>query len=366
MTLTEGILAELKGRRVALVYSFPKPSDPPNRWYDRWKSRVVMSHGEALERIGVHPFYCDVDSFIRQASCGQLSEIDAVISLNAGVRPVSHFALVPAVAQWFQMPIIPCTADVIMAGERKDLGNSIAIRSGLRVPTVYQAEEMDLARATRTLIVKPRDLGGSFGLKRISGKQLTEADFAGGKIVQEFVAGFDVTIPVFVDARTGELEVAHATVYRPSYPDPTNWIYDRDAKEAYVGGTGVASVERIQFPLEQCAVDRIRTFAHMIGVDCFARIDFRLEAASADNLEPITADQLAFIEINPMPTVCTGLAFVESVRSWVSWNLPPETAGLGRSLDPSDDYDIIAYVLGHALARQLGPAKMNDRNQVGS
>src|SRR4028118_675430 len=104
MTLTEAMQAGLKGRRIALVYSFPQAIDPPNRWYDRWKSRVIMSYGEALERINVLPFYCDIDSFIRQISANQLPFLDAVISLNAGVRPVSHFALVPAVSQWFQLP----------------------------------------------------------------------------------------------------------------------------------------------------------------------------------------------------------------------------------------------------------------------
>ena len=366
MTLTEAMQAGLKGRRIALVYSFPQAIDPPNRWYDRWKSRVIMSYGEALERINVLPFYCDIDSFIRQISANQLPFLDAVISLNAGVRPVSHFALVPAVSQWFQLPIVPCTADVIMAGERKDLGNAIAKRAGLRIPTTYLREQIDSAREARTIIVKPRDLGGSYGLKRISGGELADEDFAQGRIVQDFVSGFDVTIPVFVNSINGKLVVADATVYSPSSTEPAEWIYDRGAKEAYVGGTGVASVDRIQVPLEKCAKEKIRAFASMIGVDCFARIDFRIEAANVGSLRSISADRLAFIEINPMPTVCTGLAFVESIRAWAMRNLSSRGQGLGHSLDLADDYDIIAYVLGHALWGQLGPSKMNDRNQVGS
>ena len=119
-----------------------------------------MSYGEALERIGAVPYYCDIDTFIDQISSGNLKNRDAVVSLNAGVRPVSHFALVPAVAQWFRKPIIPCTADTIIAGKRKDLGNALATKAGLEVPRVYGPHECAEARNEARLIVKPRDLRG--------------------------------------------------------------------------------------------------------------------------------------------------------------------------------------------------------------
>ena len=366
MALSRADFSALKDRRVALVYSFPKPSEPSNRWYDRWRTRVIMSYGEALERIGVVPYYCDIDTFIQQISTGRLGHCDAVMSLNAGVRPVSHFALVPAVAQWFRKPIIPCTADTIMAGERKDLGNALASRAGLRVPRIYRPHELVEARNAARVVIKPRDLGGSFGLRAINGKSLEPTDFDGGKIVQEFVFGYDVTIPVFVDASTGELTIGDATVYVPSQSVPTEWIYDRDAKEAYVGGSGVGSVVRKQLPLEPAATQSIREYCSMIGVDCFARVDFRLQVDELVNIDRIKANNLAFIEINPMPTVCVGLAFVESVRSWVVRNAGNQSNQLGPGLAVENDYDIIAFVLGHALLRQLGPAKMDDRDKIGS
>lgn len=116
-----------------------------------------MSYGEALERLGAVPYYCDIDTFIDQIANGKLNDCEAVVSLNAGVRPVSHFALVPAVAQWLRKPIIPCTADTIIAGERKDLGNALASKAGLQVPRVYGPHEFAEAQAEPLLIVKPRD-----------------------------------------------------------------------------------------------------------------------------------------------------------------------------------------------------------------
>lgn len=359
-------LRALEACRVALVYSLPQPDDPANRWYDRWRTRVIMSYGEALERIGAVPYYCDIDTFIDQISSGKLNDCDAVMSLNAGVRPVSHFALIPAVAQWFRKPIIPCTADTIIAGERKDLGNALASKAGLKVPRVYGPHECAEARSEARLVVKPRDLGGSFGLKLVEGKSLDPSDFDGGKIVQAFVPGYDVTVPVFVDANTNTLNIGDATVYVPIQSDPTEWIYDRHAKEAYVGGSGVSSVTRKQYPLAPRAADRIRAYCTTVGVDCFARIDFRLHVNHLDHVARIDLDDLVFVEINPMPTVCVGLAFVESIRSWVDRDAEAQHTFSCAGLSADDDYDIIAYVLGHALLRQLGPTKMDDRDQVGS
>lgn len=356
----------LAGSRIALVYSFPKISDPSSRWYDRWRSRVIMSYGEALERLEILPFYCDVDTFIEKAALGSLPSCDAAISLNAGVWPVSNFALVPAVAQWYQIPVVPCTADVIIAGERKDLANAMAVRAGLRVPKTYEQGGLSEARSERFVVVKPRDLGGSYGLQKTSGEHLNEEDFNGGKIVQRFIPGYDVTVPVFTDATSGEIVVGDATVYFPSNADPTSWVYDRAAKDAYVGGEKVTSVVRHQFPLDEYARKQVIDLCSAIGVDCFARIDFRIELDKPDVLKVITADRLYFIEINPMPTVCTGLAFIESFRSWAKRRFADGGANLAPGLSPDDDYDLIAYILAHALSGQLGPIKMNNRNQIGS
>lgn len=366
MPASSANFSTLKRRRIALVYSLPKPNDPANRWYDRWQTRVIMSYGEALERIEAIPYYCDIDTFIDQISNDKLNSCDAVISLNAGVRPVSHFALVPAVAQWFRKPIIPCTADTIIAGERKDLGNAIASRAGLKVPRVYESHEFSEAKKARRLVIKPRDLGGSFGLKSVDGRALSPTDFDGAKIVQEYVPGYDVTIPIFVNAQSNLLNVGDATVYIPDQSAPTEWIHDRAAKEAFVGGSGVADVTRKQFQIEPVAADRIREYCSMIGVDCFARVDFRLRIDSLDQVDVIQFNQLEFVEINPMPTVCIGLAFVESVRSWIVRNSEMHQHFVSVGLSSDDDYDIIAYVLGHSLLRQLGPAKMDDRDKIGS
>ncbi|MEM8575873.1 MAG: ATP-grasp domain-containing protein [Pseudomonadota bacterium] len=236
----------------------------------------------------------------------------------------------------------------------------------MQVPRVYGPQECAEAQSEAWVVVKPRDLGGSFGLKLVEGKTLGPSDFDGRKIVQAFVPGYDVTMAVFVDASTSILNVGDATVYVPAQSDPTDWIYDRHAKEAYVGGSGVSTVRRKQYPLDRRAADKIRTYCASVGVDCYARVDFRLHINHLDQVARIDLDDLSFIEINPMPTVCVGLAFVESVRSWVNRDAEAQNTLSCAGLSADEDYDIIAYVLGHSILRQLGPAKMDDRDQVGS
>ena len=147
-----------------------------------------------------------------------------------------------------------------------------------------------------SVVVMQLYLGGSYGLKKIAGTSLTEKDFRGGKIVQQFIPGFDVTVPIFTDAASGDTVVGDATVYSPSDADPTSWVYDHDAKDAYVGGQEVTSVVRQQLPLSECARDNVLDVCAEIGVDCFARFDFRMRLDSLDGLSSVTGDCLYFID----------------------------------------------------------------------
>lgn len=356
----------LADRRVALIYSFRAPNEPSSRWYDRWKTQVIMSYGEALERVGAHPFYCDIDTFCEKAFAKSLPNLDAAISLNAGVRPVSHFALVPAVAQWCQIPAIPCTADVVIAGERKDLGNLMARQRGLNVPKTFTRAEIKSAQSLPKLVKKPRDLGGSFGVAICSGNEICQADFGRESVIQEFIEGADVTIPIFHDEQEGGLCVGDATLYHPAIERPEEWFYDRHTKEAYVGGYAPAMVERRQVPVDQRLRHRIIEFATALGIDCFARLDFRVRCSQPREADSLSADDAFFIEVNPMPTVCAGLAFVDGVRSSLAVSDSSQSILDANQLSLADDFDIIAYVLANTLISQLHPAKMDYRNQIGS
>ena len=355
-------IPNLGGKRIALVYSFEAPSDPPGRWYDRWRTRVVMSYGEALERLSVHPYFCDIDTFCTQAFENRLPGVSAVISLNAGVRPVSHFGVVPAVGLWRQLPVIPSTADVVLAGERKDIATLIARDCGLSIAASIKEDELSQWQKDQLVIVKPRDLGGSYGLKEKRVRELNETDLSRDWVVQEFIEGYDVTVPVFYDHRCGSLCAGTGVVYIPKADDPRSWVYDREAKEAYVGGGNVVSVERIALPITPELEDMIVAFCDSLGVACFARCDFRWSPAKFDRSAHITPEGFFFIEVNPLPTICAGLAFVEGVRSSIKRNALAQADLADLQLDVRDDFDVIAYVLAQSLTRTLHPGEMNNGN----
>ncbi|MES1158828.1 MAG: hypothetical protein ABUL42_02930 [Terricaulis silvestris] len=347
----------LSGQRIAVVYSFQAPDEPSDRWYDRWRTRVVMSYGEALERLGMHPYYCDIDTFCGQAIAKTLPGISAVISVNAGVRPISHFALVPAVAAWATLPIIPSFADAVIAGERKDLASLVAQHCGLQLPATFGAADIDVARREPLLIAKPRDLGGSVGIKIIAGPEIRPDDFQGGQIVQRFLPGYDVTIPVFFDYQNTTLTCGFGAIYVPDDPQPTSWYYSREIKEAYVGGTTPQNVRRVLAPVSPELARLIVGYCVALGAESFARLDFRL-LADPTNLTSLMPEQVRFLEINPMPTVCSGLAFVDGIRQVLSRYHFAEMERL--NLRPEDDYEVIAFILANALAAKLHPSEMHD------
>lgn len=352
----------LSNLRVALVYSFEAPDEPSDRWYDRWRTRVIMSYGEALERISVHPYYCDIDTFCAQAVGKALPGISAVISLNAGVRPISNFALVPTVATWCNFPIIPSRGDVVIAGERKDLASLVANHCGLRLPPTFTLSQIGLAKAESRLVVKPRDLGGSVGVKVISGGDITEADFLDGQIVQAFVPGYDVTIPMYFDYEMGSMKCGYAAIYLPDQADPTSWFYSREAKEAYVGGAAPGNITRVMVPVSRELSNFLVAYCDALGIDGFGRIDFRLAQSNFSELMELGNDELRFLEVNPMPTVCSGLAFVEGIRHDLRSRFS-SSLNIGEfKLDIENDYDVIAFVLGNVLLHKLHPAKVNNRD----
>lgn len=356
--------SNLSGLRVALVYSFEAPSDPPGRWYDRWRTRVVMSYGEALERLSVRPYFCDIDTFCRQVSDNSLPGIDAVISLNAGVRPVSHFGLVPAVALWRGYPTIPSEADVILCGERKDVATLLAAESGLSVARSLFAKDAALLSKETTVIIKPRDLGGSFGLQVKTVGELQSDDFSVESIVQEFVEGYDVTVPVFFDAARGCLRADSGVLYQPQTDDPRRWVYDRKAKEAYVGGADDVPVNRIPMMISPDVEALIVKYCQQLGITCFARCDFRWAQDEPDfQGAQITNEGLYFIEVNPLPTICVGLAFVEGVRASIERDVSLQARMRGAGLDVRNDYDVIALVLQQSLTRVLHPSEVNNRDK---
>lgn len=322
-------LDSIRGAAVAVVYSFAHASSPQEIWYDRWHSEVLSAYGISLQALDLEPFYIDVTSFGRQAFSGNLPPLLAAINLNAGIRPISNWALVPSIAQWSGIRVLPCPADVIIAGERKDLSYLLAQNAGLPVPADFPQSAL-AQLGSREILVKPRDLGGSEGIQKARASQLQMT--REGMLYQEFIPGYDITVPVVLNPITKKFTTLPGIIYLPNHPCPPSWIHDKQTK--LTGG----GYSKRAVTLPSSMASKLSQFASDFGITTFCRLDLRLRTTpDADPPSTIDPAALVFIEINPMPTIRPNINFVNSIKSMQKTDSLYATLGLvRRRLRPED------------------------------
>lgn len=298
----QDFLSSLDNWTVGIVYSFQPADRPKERWYDRWHSEVMSTYGLAVQSLHAEPYYLDAELFAERAISGLLPSLKCVFNLNAGIRPISNWAFVPSICQWCKIPVLPCTADTAILSERKDLSYLVAESVNLRVPKVVSSTK---ATKTGKVFAKPRDLGGSVGTRFTDLSELT-ADSC--MIYQEFVPGYDVTVPIMFDPLGKTLTALPGILYLPSNADPTMWFHSEQSKLA---GKGYEK-RAIHIPPE--IQDVLLGACDAFGIMTYCRYDLRFAAnPEEDPSEVITADRLYFIEINAMPTIRIGINFLNSL-----------------------------------------------------
>ncbi len=301
-------LNSLKDMSVGLVYSFAPKKTLKAIWYDKWQTDVISSYGRAIECLGASPFYIDVDTFCRLAFSDSLPILNCIFNLNAGITPISNWALVPSVACWKRIPIIPCDADTIILGERKDLSFLLAKNSGFQIPRTYDSQS---SVGQGNIIVKPRDLGGSVGIKIINLREQIDLEEHGKYIYQEFIPGFDLTVPVLFNPITDKLFAFPGILYLPECEEPWNWIHSEQSKIDFKGykKVTVELPDTFKYSILKLAVD--------FGIDSYCRFDFRVKSENMVDVEMLFNDEmkLYFMEINPMPTLRFGINYLQGIKA---------------------------------------------------
>lgn len=308
---------DLKGKTVAIVYSFSNRVEPSVAWYDRWRSDVLVFFGKGVERLGAEPRYMDVETYIRaQGSRGDRPG-DFVINLHSGLNDLGCWPIISSLARWRRIPVAPCSSDVHIVGERKDLANMLASEAGLRLPERFEAAGED-----DTLFVrKPRDLGMSRGLRVVPRSGLDPATF-GTDIVQRLIPGYDATVGV---VRTPDLRYAviGAQLLVPFDRDDVGWTFSEKNKIAE--DCGQRSFNRRSVAVAEELRRLVCDVCDRIGPSGHYRVDFRIDTADPAGLECLTPQDAYFLEANPTPTVGIVGEFTTMLGEWL------ETGGLAES-----------------------------------
>lgn len=219
--------------------------------------------------------------------------------VNSGCNELSTMGLVPSICSFLKLPCIPCDSTTILATENKKISNYVAIGNSIQTPKFLDLDN-------NYGIYRPTNLGNSIGIEK---KHFTEFNKAG--IYQEFIPGYDITIPVAYNYLTQELDILPPTLYFPQTHNP-NWIFDEKTKEKDEGLT------RLQFTeIEKETKCELLKLFRTFGIKTYGRIDVRLKEEnllSGDVVKmPFTFKNCYFLEINSMPTIesCDGfdLAF---------------------------------------------------------
>lgn len=302
-------LKELRGKTIAIVYIFEKEDADGFRHFLVWKDKILTGWLSAVYELECLPYIIDVRTFMQKASNYSLPHIDYVINLNSGCNKLSTMGLVPSVCSFLNIPCIPCDATAILTTENKKISNYIAMGNALPTPKFLDIEN-------NYGIFRPINLGNSIGVEK---KHFT--DFSADGIYQEFIPGYDVTIPVAFNYLSQKLDILPPTIYFPHTQDP-NWIYDEETKEDDKGLT------RLQFlEIEESTKQVILDFFKIFGIKTYGRIDVRLKESNLLSNDvvnrPFSFKDCYFLEINSMPTIesCDGfdLAF-KAVLSYKNYS----------------------------------------------
>jgi hypothetical protein len=337
------IIASLPTQVWAVVYAYESPRLRRGLWYDRWHYEIINDYVRAISALGVEPYIVEVDDFLTSERLRN-SEIDLVVNLNSGATPISNLGLVPSIAQWFNRPCFPNSSDVLLTVERKDICKQF-FSKWFNVPKDLNIDGLN---DCDQMIVKPITMGNSQGVRKLDRATATETKFEPsnsdkGFILEEFIAGYEVTVPVFFDVLKNDYVVLEPIVYIPEVSDPEEWFlsYDDKLKRKI-------SIERRVHRLQPDVVTAILSASRAFRFQSLARFDFRWRTTKPKDDLP-SLDNLFFLEINCLPTLRTNVNFLVSLKHYLSAN--PDPLSLAAQQTTDADINALAFLMLQYYAR---------------
>lgn len=287
----------LSNKVVAIVYVFKNNDTFGYRHFYNWSGKDIAMWLNAIEFLDCIPYIIDTQSFINLAFNNKLPHIDYVLNLNNGNINLDAMSLVTSVCEYLGIPCIPSSSTATLVGENKNLSNCIANSIGLNVPNE--------AKNCKQSIFRPNNLGNSTGIV------LGNVNNCHNGIKQEFIQGYDVTVPILYSPSNCNLIALPAILYM-DLDNNINWFLNETAKVQR------NCYKKISLKLSNHINDLLLQFAKNINVNCYCRFDGRVkfnEPVEAEYFENnvINNDDFYFIEINSLPTIKDNTAFLNSL-----------------------------------------------------
>lgn len=320
-------LQAIAGETWAIVYAYESPRRPRGLWYDRWRYDVINDYVHAVSELGAEPFVVDIDGFLA-SDLLRAGGFDFVVNLNSGATPISNLGVVPSVASWHKVGCFPNSADVILAGERKDICKRV-FAAWFNVPPDLGSE------TSQPVIFKPKTMGNSQFVER-ERPPLAADDL----IIEAFIRGYDVTIPVFYDGDRDAYVAGPAVAYLPETPDPPGWFlnYEQKMDRSIV-------IDRVVRPLAPRLEAALLEASRAFGFQSIARFDFRWKLEAPDR-PVVDLEDLWFLEINCLPTLRRDVNFLKGLKHHLAAAPCEALAGI-----EDDDIRALAFLMLKARSR---------------
>ena len=293
------LLYEIRGKTIALVYTFEKENAPGFKHYDVWNSEVIIAWLTAIRELKCIPYILDVKTFVNKSMNNTLPHIHYVINLNAGNCDLSVAGLVPAVSSFLGIPCIPCDAVTTIVGEHKYFSNCVAENIKMNLP-----EEIAPDTVNKECIVKPFNLGSSCGVEKTQGYK----EISG--LCQEFIPGYDMSTPLLYNPLSEDMEALPPILYLSDNRD-VNWFFHADLKNSHEG------YKKGTINLQKEVESKFKELLNKFNITTFCRVDSRIKCENYTKLlsimnRGVSIDDLYFLEINPTPTIKNNINFLNS------------------------------------------------------
>lgn len=307
------------GTHICIIYQYIPSEITKENWYHTWGLNVMAYISQGFENLGLNLKFLDLFTFL-QNSKSHLEGMNYSLNLICGNKKVSYWGIVPSISELYNVSPLPNKADVIIAGERKDLANSLASKVGLKCPEWFNSIH-EILDTSKFYIGKPRDYGSSVGIVHGSIDKLKNTDqiINSPYIYQEFIEGVDVTVPLLYNPWDNSYFFGEAMAYIPKNNDQ-NWIFDSNKKGVHRVGGQPNSAKKIFFQIPDELKLKIIEMLNLIGGSSVARVDFRVTTENAEKVAEAPMENYYFIEINPIPTMSDKSNYVDGMEKALERN----------------------------------------------
>ncbi len=291
--------------RITLTYNLKtEDTEEQAELHARWEidelCRAVAALGHAVTPL-------EVSGQPHQVIEGILAtDPDLVFNVAEGRIGAAREAFYPGIFEQLKLPFTGSGSSVLHLNMDKQLSKTVVAARGVRVPRGVLVTPRDTGLPEDLdypLILKPNYEGSSIGITQksvVSSKAECEqllgellARFPSGVVVEEFITGRELTVPL-VEAHPGEVLGVVEIEFDLDASGAAFNIYDFTFK--YGGGSHHVSAHcpaRLTEDERAAVVDLARRAAHVMNYADYARVDIRLREDGVPY----------FIEMNPLPSL---------------------------------------------------------------